>query len=380
MDPAPSRRRRILRICGALLLALLLAELGLFAADPWLPRGFYVHDPDLGFRVRAGAGGANTYGFNDRDYPLARRPGTFRMLVLGDSFGWTGGIDGNYTALLEESLCRRLGAGRVEVINAGYPMTQPAEQAALLRKHGLALQPDLVLLSFFTGNDFLDSHPGRRRVVVNGFYLDAPAEDVRVVWGRAVLPFPRLWICLREGWRMRRAREWMRELPGEGQGREVHAAFDEGVFLEIERRRLDICDPALHEKGAFSPQIASVRLALERMKADLDGKRIAFRAAAIPDEGMVSPGLQASLRDRFGLDLSRFRMDLPQALLRAELDRLDVPLLDLTPSFAERCARERLYLERNTHWSAAGHRLAAERLEAWLLPEIEAAIGGGGPR
>ena len=59
-------------------------------------------------RVEWGLGlTTNAFGFNDRDYPLERRPGTCRILVLGDSFSWAEGQRGNYTAILEEMLARR---------------------------------------------------------------------------------------------------------------------------------------------------------------------------------------------------------------------------------------------------------------------------------
>ena len=71
--------------------------------EPYLFSGFFQYDPDLGFRVRPGARGTTQFGFLDYDYPLERKPGTFRMLVLGDSYGWSGGRDGNYSAILERA-------------------------------------------------------------------------------------------------------------------------------------------------------------------------------------------------------------------------------------------------------------------------------------
>ena len=90
-------------------------------------RALYMFDPDLGFKVRPyavyGNERANEFGFNERDYPHGREPETFRVLILGDSFNWSGGQKGNYTALLDRRFEQEFGEGRVEIICAGYPQT-----------------------------------------------------------------------------------------------------------------------------------------------------------------------------------------------------------------------------------------------------------------
>src|SRR5882757_4992193 len=91
-----------LRIFLWLILPLICVEILMIVLEPYLFKGFYEYDPDLGFRVRAHAPFretvTNQFGFNDRDYPLQKTPGVFRVLVVGDSFSWAGGRDGNYTA------------------------------------------------------------------------------------------------------------------------------------------------------------------------------------------------------------------------------------------------------------------------------------------
>ncbi len=99
--------------------ALAFLELSMIVLEPWVfNKGFYQYDRELGFRVRAGFNGTNRFGFNDREYALERKAGTFRILVLGDSFGWSGGREGNYTAILERACQNQLGDGRIEVNQA----------------------------------------------------------------------------------------------------------------------------------------------------------------------------------------------------------------------------------------------------------------------
>ncbi|MDE5069539.1 MAG: hypothetical protein O4752_10470 [Trichodesmium sp. St4_bin8_1] len=104
--------------------------------EPYLFKGLYQYDPDLGFRVRPYMNGNNQFGFNDRDYPLEKNQNKFRLLVVSDSFNWAGGKEGNYTALLEKKFDSYFGKSQVEVINVGYPGTHTGEQLAMLKKFG----------------------------------------------------------------------------------------------------------------------------------------------------------------------------------------------------------------------------------------------------
>lgn len=196
---------------------LLLEALLLVFPDVFFPDRFYVYDSDLGFRVRPqaryGNAQANEFGFNDRDYPLRPAPGVFRILVLSDSFNWMGGPHSNYTHLLEEEFEPHYGKKRVEVIAAGYPMTHTAEQLALLKKFGLLYQPDLVVLGFYAGNDFLDGKPQRRRIAFGGTFVDYDIEEdyFLEILGQPVLWRSRLFAFLNEKYVVWRSRQHVQD-------------------------------------------------------------------------------------------------------------------------------------------------------------------------
>src|SRR5581483_5264870 len=136
-----------LKVGVILLVSWFCVEVLMIVTDPYLFKDRFEYDPDLGFRARAyfrtepgfvGEGDdgtiTNQFGFNDRDYPLMKSPGVFRIVVVGDSFGWAGGLKANYTALLEEKFAARDGSHKVEVVNTGYPGTHTGEQLAMLKK------------------------------------------------------------------------------------------------------------------------------------------------------------------------------------------------------------------------------------------------------
>jgi hypothetical protein len=106
----------------------------------------------------------NELGFRDRPLP-PKQPGELRVIVLGDSFTVSAGVDYRdiYTTLLEQRLSpAHPGLRIVNLAVGGYNIVQ---YALVLREIGLALEPDLVLVALFPDNDFtLENYDLNRRV------------------------------------------------------------------------------------------------------------------------------------------------------------------------------------------------------------------------
>ena len=102
------------------------------------------HGPAHAVAVRT-----NSQGFRDREYPP--KASSFRILGLGDSFTFGFGVEEgeSFLALVEDGLRD----GAVEVINGGLVGGGPESAARLLEVEGPRLEPDLVVLGFYAGND-----------------------------------------------------------------------------------------------------------------------------------------------------------------------------------------------------------------------------------
>jgi len=92
----------------------------------------------------------NSWGFRDVERQQSKPAGTFRVLVLGDSFTFGAGIkfkEDLYPALLEAKL-NSAGEGSIhfEVINTGIKGLNTSQQHEYLREKGLALDPDIVVI------------------------------------------------------------------------------------------------------------------------------------------------------------------------------------------------------------------------------------------
>ena len=118
----------------------------------------------------------NAHGHRSEPFDLEKSE-RFRILAIGDSFtfGYGGPAAESYPSVIAEHLRDQLHTGAIEVINAGFAACYyPDTYYLYLKEIGLGLDPDLILIGFFIGNDF--DHEGAYenhwvRVDGNGFPL-----------------------------------------------------------------------------------------------------------------------------------------------------------------------------------------------------------------
>lgn len=321
--------------------------------------GFRPGQPRAGFRL-------NSRSFRTREYTAPRRPGDLRIMALGDSFtDASGGVpfERMWTARLESRL---RGALRrpVDVFGLGVPGVGPMFLLRLFELEQRLLRPDLVVLAFFVGNDFLDEQ-------------DRPVEP----WsGDAAARYSFAYRALRNLARelgaeraARRAAERAGAQPTDAFG--VDLGSDSAPtselrtrtperFLEIEANRFEICR---RDSQPFHEQAAAIGKILRRLDRQVRAAGAQLVVMLIPDEFQVDPALAATLVTRLGLEPSMVDVDQPQAVLGRILDEAGIATLDLLPAFRARSASERLYWPRNTHWNPRGHDFAAELLSEFLL-------------
>ena len=123
----------------------------------------------------------NQLGFRDSDSEVpAKSPSGYRVIVLGDSFTVSAGVDFDrtYPAQLESELNKRVPG--TEVLNlavGGYNLIQ---EELVLNEVGLTLQPDMVLVAAFPFNDLsnddyranFEGASGRAKPAQGSWYQD----------------------------------------------------------------------------------------------------------------------------------------------------------------------------------------------------------------
>jgi hypothetical protein len=278
------------------------------------------HGRDYDFRLNSG-------GFKDVETPIDKPAGTVRILALGDSFAF--GVvpyEANYLTLLEEDL--RRASPPAEVVNLGIPGIGPEEYVEVLTGEGLRLHGDMVLVSFFVGNDFLDLRP-------------APQERSYLL---ALLHYALL--------------SRPRGLPVNGAPRYEDDApsFDPGQYIAVEKRRSRV----FHTRdGLLDATFPLAQVHLAQIKSICDAHGMDLMVVLIPDEMQVDPALQAEVVAASGGAAGEFDFERPNRRLREDLERRGVRYVDLLPGFQAAGRQRRLYRPRDTHWNIAGNRLAA---------------------
>lgn len=326
-------------------------------ASLYTGRGLYAPDPDLGHVLRPGvADGAvktNSFGFRDRETTLDKAPGTLRIVGIGDSFTFGSTYPrGIYLEVLEELLA---GAGlsvRVEVINTGVPGYSTHQELGHLRKFGLRLAPDLVVLGLFPTGDVGENHSDQLLEVVDGELSDRPVSHMRRRLLRSRL------------FRFIDARLTAR----------AHApnppVLEEKAWLRIEFERLQVCHPRppRHISHGFD---VTERLLLE-LKTELARRGIDLIVLLIPDEVQVDPGVFRKALAAHGGSAADYDLDLPQRRLSAFLRASDIGFVDPLPELRERARNEPVYWPLDTHWNEAGCDVAALALLEHLVPRLRA--------
>ncbi|HEX2224484.1 MAG TPA: SGNH/GDSL hydrolase family protein, partial [Thermoanaerobaculia bacterium] len=95
---------------------------------------------------------SNSLGYRDRERSLAKPPGVYRIVVIGDSIAAGYQVERTedvFPALLEAALREEgRGAGGIEVLNFGVTGYNTAQEVETLRSRALRFDPDLVILAY----------------------------------------------------------------------------------------------------------------------------------------------------------------------------------------------------------------------------------------
>jgi lysophospholipase L1-like esterase len=169
MPIRPTLAHKALLFAGGTLAALLVAEIavrlsGLAPEVAFIEKGRFrlSPNPGIGYEPVPGLdysgeelsffdyrGRSNSLGYRDSDHPLRKSPGTYRIVVLGDSIA--AGLkvlenDRIFPVILERDLRAR--GLPVEVINFGVSGYNTRQEVETFKEKGLPFEPDLVLLGY----------------------------------------------------------------------------------------------------------------------------------------------------------------------------------------------------------------------------------------
>jgi hypothetical protein len=316
----------------------------------------------------------NSRGFLTPEYDPVKPDQVERVVALGDSFTFkSAGVpfDAQWTTRLGPELAKRRGRP-VEVINLGVPGVGPRFEFRLWQLEGRGLAPDVVVLAFFVGNDFIDETETLDRATRergsnphDGFLTASYAYRALRNFGRLVRAAPTADVksasAPDEERRRARERRMGREDPT------YPATYDDGKpslpddeYVRVVSERMLVT--LRSRRMAFDTVLTFVARTLEALAAETAESGARLVVMLIPDEFQVDAGVRARVMAALGTHEEDHDVDLPQRELAAALTRQGIDVLDLLPTFREEGRRRRLYRPCDSHWNVAGNALAAERL------------------
>lgn len=101
----------------------------------------------------------NSLGYRGTEFSKDKPKGTFRILLLGDSyvFGWGVNRYEDTLSAIIQNILNSSSSAKYEVINAGFhDGYSPDSYYAYLKGEGLALQPDMIIEGIYLQNDIAD--------------------------------------------------------------------------------------------------------------------------------------------------------------------------------------------------------------------------------
>lgn len=339
----------------------------------------------------------NTKGLRDREYSYEKTPGTFRILVLGDSFTEGMGVrrEEIYTEQLERRLNEMSQGMRYEVINAGTRGYGLDQYLIYLRSYGLYYQPDIVLVGLYIGNDILSAmrqveynHPKPyfalqgERLVPQQFpvpdfstraiefapafkertprrtrFLDRTTRPVRSVLGR----YSKLYAFVTDKLKRIPSVAYALEqvgLTSDIKGLAYVRELKDGLFgVEYTPR---------YERGwTLGKRIIEE---MNQICRDARAKLILFlipMKEQVTEEGRLSVLEVAAV---MGVERNQLDFEKPNRLLVALGGEKNIDVIDPLPAFWERAQQGRsLYYRLDKHLTAEGHRKAAELIYEHLV-------------
>ena len=315
----------------------------------------------VGFRL-------NSRSFRTYEYTEPGAPGGYRIMILGDSYTFAcGGVA--FRDMWHTKMSQHLNAASdrpIEVFALSVPATGTMFQLRLWQLEHERVDPDLVVVAFFVGNDLTDE------------------QDKWV--GEAQPPPLVRWSMLarlaRNAARIRQA-DVDRTAVEEPEDEESHpkrggyeldkpaperpvSEMSPERFITIQANRLFL---HAHTQRKFFDEMVERSLAiLERFALEARDSGQEFAVLLIPEDFQVTEEVLTRSLERRRLKPDQVDVDLPQRVLGERLEALGIPVIDLLPGLRAAAAAEDLYWDLNAHWNPAGNHVAG-KLSAELLSQ-----------
>jgi hypothetical protein len=300
----------------------------------------------------------NSFGMPDIDHPLAKPPGTVRIAVLGDSFVEALQVnrENNFCGVLERNLNDAKLGKKFEVLNFGASAYNLGQMYLRQKQQASQFQPDIVIVAYRHDGVFSlvpDPKSGGMLSARPAFYL----QNGKLEMTNALQT---QWQHSPDGKRFRLT-SWLRE--------HSHIYGVIGTLLQDLQTQL----PHAFKFNANAASDADVE-APHAAKAS-DSEKAKATAYYWPLADALISAMKSDC-DRIGSKLIVLRLprsemsrnDFESALLKETAQRCHIPVIETDSDYEDAPSRHLLFY--SNHFSPAGHKLMADKLQGYILSTI----------
>jgi len=291
---------------------------------------------------------------------LNNKKDSHRILTLGDSFSvYLREKKQNYNHILQQEF-NESGRKDVEIVNAGMEAMGPGYYWHVMNNLGDLFKPDLIIVGFFVGNDFEEAdfsvYIGNFIVEPKNLYKRYLKYDQFRHW--------RIYRLLKNKYSRYRDAQLKKE-EAKSQPSQEAGTFSQTTFLEVEKKRSWMFDK--NNWRLLNQQWRECSEIILKMKNWCDRRKIKLVIAILPEQFQVDQALRQAVLTKYD-HIAKENLDLsyPNNLIVNFCRTHNIHCLDMLGQFQEQGKTRQLYSVRDSHWNAAGNRLAADLLFDYL--------------
>ena len=321
----------------------------------------------FGFRPYTGWDGfiTNSRSFRTKEYLIERDAGKSRIVVLGDSFGFSsGGIPyQQHWPKLTESILQQLG-DNPDLINLSVSGTGPAFAKRIWEIEGSQLEPDVLIHAFYVGNDFTD-------------HLDVRTWSSRLIGNIRIIRLIRNLNKLHGADQLKTKRPRLKTYDQNLAGTELpEYVYQPKVLKNYSQLLLKQGNLFLEDSDFLDRHASFVMQPLADMKREAEDSNVRFIVMIIPQVTQI----QAADRQLWLSELGQGKVELdlfrPQRVLKKILTENNIEFIDLLPFFLEASQGSDLYTHHESHLNVLGNRITAQVLAKRLHSNGMSGQGG----
>lgn len=340
--------------CVSVSIVCILFEISLRMFSPQIfevhPPYMYQADPEVGYVLRPDFSSSikrsefdvqfttNIMGTRGLNPELLDQEDTYSILVLGDSMAWGFGVADNetFSVRLKQSI-KEDSNQHVEVINGAVPGYGTVDQLNYLRANIDKFQPDLVVVQFFSVNDFIENQsPANEWATIDEMGMLGALDGFDVQLDENL---PRI-----ESWKQfAKQNSHLAKLCSDSLG-----------YLIIRSGENFAPSMAALWGEDFSENEAALTIDLLNQVAELANKHNATVMF------LYSTGQAQVVQDRYTPAESR-------QVVAMAAQKSNVAWVDLSEQMQAKDEKLGFYYPQDGHWTSAGHRAVAEIVQPYIL-------------